>query len=108
MREYNAAVDSASVNHGKTKRPFRIDTQIDSPGGMPLEGAIPSLNQKMYRASSASQKTGADTPNRAKIIPARSMAVRGLMADTTPIGMPMRSQMMAAPTVSVIVTGSRE
>src|SRR5581483_11689478 len=108
MREYNAAVDRASVNHGKTKRPFRTDTQIDSPGGMPLEGRIPSLNQKMYRARSASQKTGADTPKRAKIMPARSTALRGLIADTIPIGIPMRSRMIAAPTARGIVTGSRE
>jgi hypothetical protein len=50
---------------------------------------------------------GADTKNRAKPIETRSTAERRLTAEMTPIGMPMQSQISAAPTASWMVMGSR-
>jgi hypothetical protein len=79
-----------------------------SSGGMPLPGNHWSLYQKMYNPSSPSQKTGAETPMRAKIIPARSKMDRGLIAETIPMGRPIASQTTAAPSAKVAVTGTRE
>jgi hypothetical protein len=66
-----------------------------------------NLNQKKNRNSCPSQNTGADTPNSAKSIPARSRADRGFVAEAIPMGIPMSSHVAAAPRARVIVTGSR-
>ena len=76
--------------------------------GMPLPGSMPSLNQNTYRNRYASQNTGAETPNRAKSIPARSANEPRLMAETIPMGMPISNHRIAEPIVRASVTGSRD
>ena len=66
-----------------------------------------SRNQNTYSRTYASQNTGADTPNRANSMPARSTAVWRLTADTIPMGMPIMSHRIPAPIASTIVTGNR-
>ena len=78
------------------------------PIGIPDGGAHPNLNQKIYRNRYPSQNTGAETPINAKTIVVRSRAVPRRTAEMMPIGIPIRTQITAAPTARVIVTGSRE
>src|SRR4051812_14386278 len=61
----------------------------------------------MYRNICPNQKTGADTPNRAKPMANRSPRDLGFNADSTPMGMPMEIQTNAAPKASCAVTPSR-
>ena len=64
-----------------------------------------NLNQKKYRSSCPSQKTGIETPISANNMPARSQNDPRLMPEMMPIGMPMKSHRIAAPTANVTVTG---
>ena len=61
----------------------------------------------MKSAISPSQKTGAEIPNSAKPIAARSTTVRRLTAEMTPIATPNVSQIVAAPAISHSVRGAR-
>src|SRR5215510_13861217 len=88
-------------------RPCSTASHTDSPMGIPEGGAHCNLNQKMYMNRYASQKTGAETPMSANTIDARSMKLPRLTAEMMPIGIPISTQVMAAPTASAIVTGSR-
>ena len=64
-------------------------------------------NQNMYRNSSPSQNTGADTPNSANPMATRSKLDRGRSAERIPMGMPRRSQKNAAPMARLMVTLKR-
>ncbi len=98
---------NASVIQGRMNLPAAIDCQIESPISRPDDGAHPSLYQKKYSRSWPSQKTGMETPIRANTMPARSQIEPLRTAEMMPIGTPIASQITAAPTASVIVTGSR-
>ena len=65
------------------------------------------MNQKKYRSSCPSQKTGIETPTIASNIVARLEKALRRTADKMPMGIPNISQMSAAPTPSVIEMGSR-
>ena len=66
-----------------------------------------SLRQKIHRAMSPSQKTGADMPKSAKPIAARSTIDLRLTAESTPMPTPMTSHKVAAPKISQSVLGAR-
>src|SRR5207302_1009104 len=66
-----------------------------------------NLNQKSHRNISPSQNTGADTKNSANPIASRSNRVRGLSAETMPIGIPIRSHTRDAPIASWLVMTRR-
>ncbi len=59
------------------------------------------------RATSPSQYDGAEIASSAPPIAVRSITLRLRTADRIPIGSPIISQMMTAPTVSEIVAGRR-
>src|SRR5207342_1799486 len=96
-----------STIQGRMNRPESTACHTDSPIGMPDGGAHPNLNQKMYRNRYASQNTGADTPMSANTMDVRSQTLPRLTAEMIPIGIPIRTQVIAAPTARVIVTGRR-
>ena len=73
----------------------------------PVPGDQRSLNQNSHRPISPSQNTGAATKNSANPIAARSVKVRLLIAEMMPMGMPMASQIRAAPKASWTVTRTR-
>ena len=77
------------------------------PISSPLGGAHPSWNQKTYSISWPSQNTGIETPTIASSIVRRLAVERRLMPASTPSGMPISSQIAAAPTARVAVTGRR-
>ena len=87
--------------------PCAIDCQMFEPISSPEDGATPSLNQKKYRSSCPNQKTGIETPISANNMPARSQNDPRLIPEMMPMGMPMKSHRIAAPTASVTVTGNR-
>src|SRR6266540_6442 len=98
---------SDNTIHGKMKCPVSAAWITLRPLGRPLPGNHPSLNQKMYRNTYASQKIGNETPRMAKIIALRSARERLRMADRIPMGMPTSIHTTAAPIPSIIVTGRR-
>jgi hypothetical protein len=66
------------------------------------------MSENTRRPSSPSQYTGAEIASSAAPMLKRSSFERGLRAERTPIGIPTSIQTTKAPTVSAIVTGSRE
>ena len=95
------------MSHGKIMWFSQVKKPYWPGGKFPVPAAMPSLYQNTHSRTRPSQNAGAETKKIAKPSASRSHMVRCLTADDHPDGIPMASQMIAAPTARVAVTTMR-